>query len=142
VIAFLIRIVPKIGPLKAFAFHPPTPEANKLFMASVNQTLDQYRGLLAAHASGNLKLPNENFDTGEPGRPGTYTLADKAYAKLLDKLQGKPIPPELRDDILAYYSDLNAPFATKRDPKAWDKVLRELEALKAAKTSTALSIPR
>jgi hypothetical protein len=137
VIAFFFRILPKVGPLKAFAFHAPTPEAEKLFMQSVNGTLDQYRQLLAAHAKGTLKLPNENFDTGAPVTPGKYRLADQAYATLLDKLQGKPVPPELRDDILAYFSDLNAPYAVKSDPKAWEKVLKELDSLR---TSKALSV--
>jgi hypothetical protein len=131
VIAFFFRLVPKVGPLKAFTFHPPTPATETLFMKSVNGTLDQYRSLLAAHGQGNLKLPNENFDTGEPIKPGKYKLADSAYAKLLDKLSGKPVPAELRDDILAFYSDINVPFATKRDEKAWRKLLSELEELKA-----------
>jgi hypothetical protein len=132
-IAFLFRVIPKVGPFKAFAFHPPTPETEKMFMESVNKTLDQYRALLAAHGQGALKLPNENFDIGEPIKAGKYRLADDAYATLLDKLHGKPVPPELRADILAFYSDLNAPFATKKDPKAWQKVLQELDELKAAK---------
>src|SRR5262245_28445564 len=130
VMAFIFRLVPKVGPLKAFAFHPPTPASEALFMKSVNETLDQYRKLLAEHAHGALKLPNENFDTGEPIEPGKYRLADEAYAKLLDKLNGNSIPAELRNNILAYYSDINAPFATKRDRKAWQKVLTELAALK------------
>jgi hypothetical protein len=132
-IAFLFRVIPKVGPFKAFAFHPPTPETEKMFMESVNKTLDQYRALLAAHGQGALRLPNENFDIGEPIKAGKYRLADDAYATLLDKLHGKPVPPELRADILAFYSDLNAPFATKKDPKAWQKVLQELDELKAAK---------
>ena len=131
-IAFFFRLVPKIGPLKAFAFHPPTPETEKLFMESVNQTLDQYRALLAAHARGDLKLPNENFDIGQPIKPGRYRLADETYATLLHKLHGKPISAELRDDILNFYSDLDAPLATKKDPKAWQRVLLELDQLKAA----------
>jgi len=130
-LAFLFRILPKIGPLKAFAFHPPTPETEKMFMQSVNDTLDQYRRLLAAHGQGQLKLPNTNFDTGEPTKPGAYRLADDAYATLLDKLKGKPVSPELRADILAFYSDLNAPFATKKDEKAWAEVLKGLDELKA-----------
>ena len=137
VIAFFFRVLPKVGPLKAFAFHPPTPEAEKLFMQSVNQTLDQYRRLLSDQANGSLKLADENFDTGEPVRPGKYRLADQAYATLLDKLQGKAVPPELRADILAYFSDLNAPYAMKRDPKSWNKVLKDLDALKAEKPSPA-----
>jgi hypothetical protein len=131
VIAFIFRILPKIGPLKAFAFIPPTPETEKLFMESVNRSLEQYRRLLSAHDKGTLRLPNENFDTGEPVKPGKYRLADGAYVTLVEKLHGKPVPPELRADILAYFADKETPFAIKRDPKAWAKVLKELDALKA-----------
>ena len=138
VLAFLFRLVPKVGPLKAFAFEPPTPATETLFMKSVSGTLDQYRPLIAAQGRGNVKLPNENFDTGEPLKPGKYKLADAAYAKLLDKLSGKVVPAELRDNILAFYSDINAPFATKRDEKAWRKVLSELDALKAQTQSAGL----
>lgn len=137
-IAFLFRIVPKVGPLKAFAFHPPTPETEKMFMQSVNETLDQYRALLADHARGALKLPSVNIDTGDPVKPGTYRLADEAYATILDKLEGKPVPPELRADLLTFYSDLSAPFATKQDPKTWQKVLKLLDALKASNAATSV----
>jgi hypothetical protein len=130
-IAIMFRVLPKVGPFKAFAFHPPTPATETLFMKSVNETLAEYRGLLAAQGQDSLKLPNRNFDTGESIKPGKYRLADDAYAKLLDKLNGKPVPAELRADILAFYSDMNAPFETKKDEKAWAKVLRDLEALKA-----------
>ena len=134
-IAWIFRIFPKVGPFKAFAFKPPTAATETMFMKSVNETLTQYRTLLAAQGQGALKLQNLNFDTGEPIKPGTYRLADTAYAKLLDKLNGKPVPPDLRANILAYYSDMSAPFATKKDPKAWEKVLRDLDALKAQQPS-------
>jgi hypothetical protein len=134
-IALMFHVVPKVGPFKAFAFKPPTPATETLFMKSVNETLTQYRTLLAAQGRGALKLPNLNFDTGEQVKPGAYRLADAAYAKLLDKLNGKPVPLDLRANILAYYSDINAPFATKQDPKAWEKVLRDLDALKAQEPS-------
>jgi hypothetical protein len=140
-IAWVFRVIPKIGPFKAFSFKPPTPATEKMFMNSVNETLTAYRTLLAAQGRGDLKLPNINFDTGEPVKPGTYRLADTAYAKLLDKLNGKPVPPDLRANILAYYSNINAPFATKQDPKAWEKVLRELDALKAQEASAVSESP-
>ncbi len=101
-------------------------------MQSVNAALEQYRKFLAEEARGILKLPNENFDTGEPLAPGHYRLADAAYARLLDDLHSRPVSPELRANILAYYDDLNAPFTTKRDKNAWNKTLNELELLKAA----------
>ena len=88
--------------------------------------------MLAAQGRGNLELPNQNFDTGEPIKPGKYRLADEAYAKLLDKLADKPVPVELRDSILAFFSDLAVPFATKRNEKAWKKLLAELDALKTS----------
>jgi hypothetical protein len=129
-IAIMFRVLPKVGPFKAFAFQPPTPATETLFMKSVNETLTEYRALLTAQGQDSLKLPNRNFDTGEAVKPGKYRLADDAYAKLLDKLNGKPVPADLREDILAFYSDMNAPFDTKKDEKAWVKVLRDLEALK------------
>ena len=130
--AFAFRVLPKVGPLKAFGFSVPTPATEILFMKSVNDTLTEYRKLLAAQGQGGLRIANENFDTGEPVKPGAYRLADAAYAKLLDKLSGKQPPDDLRANILAYYSDLTAPFATKRDKKAWKKVLSQVEALKTA----------
>ena len=140
-VAFVFRILPKVGPFKAFAFHPPTPATETLFMKSVNETLAQYRTLLAAQDRGVLKLPNQNFDTGEPIKPGKYRLADAAYAKLLDKVSGKPIPADLRADILAFYSDTNAPIATKKDELAWRKVLRDLDTLRAQEPSTTSQSP-
>ncbi|MEO7650592.1 MAG: zinc dependent phospholipase C family protein [Bryobacteraceae bacterium] len=139
ILAFVFRLIPKVGPLRAFAFQAPTPQVEALFMTSVNQTLTHYRQLLAAQGQGKLTLVNENFDTGEPVKPGKYRLADDAYAKLVDKLNGKPIDPEVRADILAFYSDLNAPLATKRDQKSWKKLLRELDALKATSSVPARS---
>jgi hypothetical protein len=140
-IAWIFRIVPKVGPFKAFAFKPPTAATETMFMKSVNETLTQYRTLLAAQGQGALKLQNLNFDTGAPLKPGTYRLADAAYAKLLDKLNGKPVSSDLRANILAYYSDTSVPFATKKDPKAWEKVLRDLDALKAQEPAAVSQSP-
>ena len=133
--AFAFRVLPKVGPLKAFGFTAPTPATETLFMQSVNETLTQYRTLLAAQGQGVLKIANENFDTGESVKPGAYRLADAAYAKLLDKLSGKQPSDALRLNILAYYSDLSAPFVTKHDQRAWKKVLVELDTLKAREPS-------
>jgi hypothetical protein len=40
--------------------------------------------------------------------------------------------PELRDELLHFYSEPDAPYATKRDPKAWATVQAELAQLKSA----------
>ena len=130
--AFFLRIVPKVGPFSALAFHPPTPAVEQMYMHSFNETLKHYRVMLVAQQEGRLQLPNDNFDTGELTEPTAYPFADEAYAKLLAKVSGKPISDELRSDILVFYADLGAPFATKKDPKAWQDVLDELGKLKAS----------
>jgi hypothetical protein len=129
--AFFLRLVPKVGRFSALAFHPPTPAVEHMYMHSFNETLQHYRRMLLAQQEGRLQLPNENFDTGELTKPTAYRPTDETYAKLLDKVSGKPVSEELRLDILAYYSDLEAPFATKKNPQSWRNVIVELDEMKA-----------
>lgn len=131
-LALVLKIVPRIGSFRTLRFETPTPEVEKLFMASFNKTLDRYRELLAAVRADRLKLPNENLDMGEAAAAGKYRLSDQTYAKLLDKLDGhySDMPPELRVNILAFYGDLSAPIATKTDAAAWEKVVKQLGELK------------
>ena len=130
--AFFLRLVPKVGPFSALAFHPPTPAVEQLYMHSFNETLKDYRGMLVAQQEGRLQLPNDNLDTGEPTEPTVYPFTDKAYAKLLDRVSGRPTSDALRSEILVFYADLGAPFATKKDPKAWKHVVDEVATLKSS----------
>jgi hypothetical protein len=133
-LAFVFRIMPRVGKSRDLRFEVPTPAVEKLFMASFNASLDRYRELLSELQADQLKLPNENFDVGEVTAAGGYRLGDHAYAQLLDKLDGHygDMPPELRVDILAFYGDLSAPVSTKSDSVEWAKVIKELDQLKAA----------
>src|SRR6202051_2464891 len=63
-LAFLTRIIPKIGPLKVLQLRTPTPETERMFEASFNATLDRYRKLLNKAGAGHSDLQNYNFDTG------------------------------------------------------------------------------
>ena len=132
ILAFLFRILPKVGPFKVFALRMPTAETEKMFMASFNATMTRYRELVGELSADRLQLPNENLDVGAPTGPGQYKLKDRAYASLLDKLQGHyaDMSRDLRHDILDFYQDLSAPFATKKDPRAWAKVVAELDELR------------
>ena len=134
-LAFLLRIVPKIGPLKVLQFRTPTPATEKMFEASFNATLDRYKGLLAQQSTGHLDLLNDNFDTGETSGPGNYKLNDEAHAKLLDALAKQNFataPPDVRAELLDFYSQPDAPYATKANPKEWAQVQVELQQLKNA----------
>jgi hypothetical protein len=118
-LAFLIRVVPKIGPFRALSFRMPTPETEKLFMASFNAALQDYEKLARdQRVSGRVTMENDNFDTGTVTKPGEYPLADKTYADLMDRLAKDhfaQVTPQLRSDLLAYYGNPGAPFATKKD---------------------------
>ena len=133
-LAALYRILPKVGPLRVLQLKTPTPETERMFQASFNATMDRYRSLLKEQGESRLNLPNSNFDVGEPTGPGKYRLNDVAHAELLDKLAEQnfaDMAPELRAELLNFFSDPNAPYATKRKPKEWSKVEAELQQLKS-----------
>jgi zinc dependent phospholipase C len=133
-VAGLVRVLPKVGPLKPLNFKPPTSEAERLFIESFNAALERYRALLAQARTGKLDLQNTDFDTGRPVRAGEYKLADDTYARLLEKLAKHDFEntsPELRRNLLAFYNDPNAPNATKRDKDDWRATQRALDQLKA-----------
>jgi hypothetical protein len=136
VLALFIRLIPKVGPFKALAFHPPTAATETMFMASFNATLTNYTQMVADQKQdGHAELKDDNFDTGTVTGPGDYPLADHAYAELLDHLSEdhfSGLTPELRTVILAYYADMNAPFSTKKNKKKWNELVAQLGELKAA----------
>jgi hypothetical protein len=109
-------------------------------MRSFNETLDHYRALLLAQQEDRLKLPNDNLDTGAVTGAATYRLADETYAKLLNKTSGNPISDALRRDLLSYHADLERPFATKRNSKAWHDLIKELDTLKSTPV-VGISLP-
>jgi hypothetical protein len=132
-LSWLIRILPKIGPLRALSYSPPTPQTAKMFEDSFDQTLTEYRRLLAGQAAGSLQLENRDFDTGKLTAPAEYSLADNTYAKLVRTVEEKhpdAVDPKLREDLLGFYRNPDLPFATRKDPKAWQSTLAALEKLK------------
>jgi hypothetical protein len=147
-LAFIIRLIPKIGPLKVLSFRTPTPETEKMFMNSFNTALDEYRHLLGDVKAGHLVLPNLNLDTGSKIHPWTYFMQDEAYPRLLsnlDREQFKQISPELRTDILTYFGGFSLrAHIIKRDKREktrveWKKVPQEVEELKSHPSDSKLT---
>ena len=146
-LAFLYILLPKFGPLQVLQFKTPTPQTEQMFEESFNATLSRYRRLLTEEGEGRANLPNDNCDVGENTGPGKYRMNDDTHAKLLDKLAEKKfanMSSELREELLHFFAEPDAPYATKRNLKAWAKVQAELEQLKtspqthaAGETSTA-----
>lgn len=138
ILAFFLRMVPKVGPFSALAFKIPTQQAEDMYIKSVDLTVEDYNKLLQETKRGDLKLPNTDFDTGKGTRAGEYPLTDKAYEKLLKQLAEKKfenLTPSLKENILDFYSNLNAPIHTKKNRKAWGQTLADLELLRVAPAS-------
>jgi hypothetical protein len=129
----VLRYMPKIGPFRALAFNNPTPQTEDLYFKSINTTVDQYRIYLKQVGAGSLQLANCDFDTGKITAAAEYSLTDDTYAKLLGQLTNRKFDlttPDLRDNILEFYSDLSAPIETKKDKDHWQSVLTSLDQLK------------
>jgi Zinc dependent phospholipase C len=135
ILVFFFELLPKIGPLQTLKFEAPTPYSQSIFVDSFRATLDDYQARLGELKHNHLVLENKNLDTGKLARRGEYRLAGRTYSKLLDRLASdhfRNAPPELRSEILLFYSGQPAPDAEDH-LEAWKKMLRELDELRALK---------
>jgi len=160
-LAGLLAILPKIGPLSLVAVKGPDQATEAEYMHSVAQSTAALRFVLASftplasrHAppSGAIALvtpfathdpqhplPNRDLDTGQVVQPGGYALTDSTYALLLHRLAqtpAQPIPPGIKSDIEAFYANPNAPITTRKDPAQWAQVQADLKILASMSTST------
>ncbi len=131
-VAFLMRIVPKIGPLKALKPALPGPEAERLFISSFDTVSFHYRQELARRDG--AALPNIDFDTGHPSELSEYHLADKAYYDLLMALQERhftALAPGMKEHILKFYAGWNNKSGSA-EPEHWPEIQQALQELKRA----------
>jgi hypothetical protein len=143
ILAFLVKLVPPIGPLKALRFKMPTPDVEKLFMESFNRSAAQYEKALEQAQKGSLRLEDRNYDVGVVTAPGTYRLDDDIHAYWLDKLASKnfnTVTAQIANELLSYYSDLSAPINTKKNTKEWSRTVAQLNSLKNARMSLAAQV--
>ena len=136
-LSFLIRVLPKIGPLRPLKFKVPTPEAEKLFQNSFDTVLSHYTanvGLLKH----NFAHPQDlNFDTGKPTADCKYSLADQTYCDWLLILKAhnfKNVTPTIKNVIVTYFhlvTGSNKQFYSK-DCAAFYTACNELAQLNAS----------
>lgn len=144
VLAFFLRIIPKVGPASALDFKVPTQQTEDMYIKSVDKTIDDYRRLLRQVRNGDLNFPDTDCDTGRDTAANEYSLADETYAHLLDDLshqQFAQVTPQLQTNLLAFYS---APRTyTLRLPKKtdWKQTDQEVQQLKMWSAATTLASP-
>jgi hypothetical protein len=161
ILAGIIVVIPKIGPLKLVAIKGPNQDTETAYLHSVVLATEELRARLASftppkdgrsavanaismRVSSPIRrirhpLPNRDLDTGLRVQPGGYSLTDSTYADLLHRLTRiptQPIPPGIKEDILAYYANPDSPITTKKDPSAWAQVQADLATLTSMPTSS------
>jgi len=141
-LALLVRVLPKVGPLRAVDFKEPTAQTEDLYFKSVDETTNAYRQALEQVKTHSLDLPAIDLDTGKPSLYGEYPLADFTYRNLLDDLSASNfanMTPELRDSILRFYRD----FDLKPLPSGVEKcvLLRREKTYKELTQLRSLNLP-
>jgi hypothetical protein len=150
-LGFLVKLVPKIGPLRVLQMKTPTPETEKLFEASFNSSVAEYQKLLAAERQGHLDLPNTNFDVGTESMRGKYELSDSAHVRLLHELAERNfqgVTPSLRTELVTFFSEsapvpVNAkrPSDSRKEEKIKVQIAADLDALRKAQVTDASQTP-
>ncbi len=147
VMAFFIKIAPKIGPLRELRFSPPGPEGEKLFIRSFDTVLVYYRNTLTELQQGSKQgFANIDFDTGKNTVQGEYGLTDQTYSLLLINLQDKKfagLTHPLQDNILDFYAKGDTTTKSnefKKNKIDWQKTYLALQQLKTAKAIPADSL--
>lgn len=136
IIAFIIKILPKVGPLKTLKYVSPSKAGEKLFVNSFDTIVKNYGIALGQLKADSLVLPDIDFDTGRPAKFSEYTLADETYDKLLIKLQKqqyKNITPELKQNIVNYYQHMDIADPEVRYREHWEKTSIALDNIKKLK---------
>ena len=141
ILAFILRIIPKVGPFKALAIKTPDAKTEDIYLKSVNTTVDQFKAYLVDVRGGGLRLDNRDLDTGKPTAAGEYRLGDQAYLQLLDKLAEKKfstVDAPLRQNLLAYFQAPATVLQVKQKPKEQSKRQKELALLKQLQAPSAV----
>jgi hypothetical protein len=139
ILAFFFRLLPKIGPLRALALKPPTPQTEDLYFKSVDATVASYKQMLhALRSRAALDLPNRDFDTGRETRYSEYPLTDSTYSDLTVKLAKdnfQQTTPELRENILQFYSAGSPSKVAGKHPEELQGALQKLRSWSPATTA-------
>jgi hypothetical protein len=143
ILAFFLKIVPKVGPFRALNFQIPSKKTEDMYIKSVNKSVTDYGGLLREERTGKLQLTNLDCDTGRPARFGEYSLADKTYGRLLDDLAKKNFDQAsaaLRTNILTFYDGAHPTVVAKNTQKSWEATQVDLDKLRSSELEAPMGI--
>jgi len=137
VLSLVIRLSPKIGPLKSLKFKDPGTEGERLFIAGFDGALSHYEAAVNMLQKEEATFADIDFDTGKLTAPGEYGLADKTYSELVIKLAKnhfEQLTSPLKENILHYYQypekaeHFRKPKSDRVDIEKTNLALQELKA--------------
>lgn len=131
-LAIVVLVIPKLGSASDLAIKIPSPETREAYLRSVNHTVDALREQIheLAHAGAKFQLANIDLDTGYQVKRGDYPLADRTYARVLERLTSKParvIPAGMKQNLIDYYATVG--ITDKLDDRP-DEQLTTLRTMK------------
>lgn len=127
----LMRLFPKIGPLKGLRFTEPGEASEKLFIQSFDTVMVYYNSYLKKITYTKIHFANKDLDTGKLTTQGEYDLCDGNYSKLLLKLEDANfhhLNPALKHNILAFYNH-ESTNVSNYDADEWKKLTEALKEL-------------
>ncbi|HZU45573.1 MAG TPA: zinc dependent phospholipase C family protein [Terriglobales bacterium] len=136
IIAFFLRIIPKVGALHTLRYKNPTPRTEDAYFRSMDNVVVEFRRLMRQVESGDLHIPNRNLDTGRPTRAGLYSLADTTYSQLVRQIADQHfahVTPALKENLLEFFASGPVNLSVKQ--KDWKKTKLALTELKSAPTT-------
>ena len=128
-LAFVLSLIPKVGPFRTLAVPHPTAATETMFMRSFNDALTRYRDALREQGRGTLRLSNQTSTqaqswprppTNSPTRP---TRSSWVAFRILRRQPSR---------VMSWltYADLSLAFETRNNRGAWRKLIQEVDALK------------
>jgi hypothetical protein len=136
VLAVVVKVMPKVGPLRALRIRIPGPEAEKIFIRSFDTVQVHFTIALKKLNTSDISLDNIDYDTGHDTSPGEYILADETYSDLLLKLSAKNftnVDAALRKNIVWFYGSCNTSIAAMAGREKWEQMTVALDSLNAAR---------
>ncbi|MCD6013605.1 MAG: hypothetical protein K0Q79_3467 [Flavipsychrobacter sp.] len=132
VLAKVIWVLPKVGPLKYLKIKVPGTEAEKLFIKSFDTIQANFEVAVRKLGTGHPAFQNIDYDTGKETMPEEYHLADKTYGALLVKLGDqhfRTITPPLKQNIIQFYNGCNENMAATAGSDDWKKISTAIDQL-------------
>lgn len=83
-LAFFVKLVPNVGPLKRAIYKPLPPEAQQTFRSALDDAVARYQREIKRLGRKSATLADLNLDTGTPVDPRDYEPAEDALTELAE----------------------------------------------------------